>query len=450
MVHDTRPEAEQRLQIEQTFLGLAILRPEEFVAVAHRVNDSLFQSARHRLVAGALVALVPTRTWDYKSVAGWLQEHGQLDAAGGERYVAALLDWFIGDIAEYLRQLESFRAKDILRQMAQRILTDSAKLPGDELLEQVEARVVTIHEQVRRGDNFVKLADALQQALDVFERRMMAGKSVTGVPTGFADLDTHMAGMQPGDLIVIAGYPSRGKSILAEQVALHAARSGYPTLFFSLEMSQQNIMDRAVSRTGGVPLWQIRTGKVPQDNRPRVISASSELHDLPYWLDTSPALTVNGIVARARIMAMRIGLKLVIVDYLQLIAAPSRNGESQEQVISEQVRVLKNLARELNVPLVLLSQLRRPPAGVRDPEPTMQDLKGSGGIEAHADVVLLLHRPGFQEAIRTRAKFDAAQFILGKQRNGPLGKILVTLDLECVRFQNRTEVEPPTGEELPE
>jgi len=445
---ERKAEAEQRRLLEQTFLGLSILRPEEFTGIAHRVNDNLFQSAVHRLLANALVALVPTKTWDYKTVAGWLLEHGQLEQAGGEQYIANLMDVITGDIGEYLRQLESFRAKDVLRQLAQSILKDAVTLPGEELLEQVESRIVAIHEQVRRGDDFVKFSDAVTKAMDVLEKRVIAGKPVTGVATGFADLDTHTSGLQPGDLIIVAGYPSRGKSILAEQMALHAAKNGYTTLFFSLEMTSQVVLDRAFSRVGGVPLWQIRTGRIPPEHRVKVAMASCELSGLPYWLDTTPALTVNGIVARSRIMAMRVGVKMILVDYLQLIAASMRRGESMEQVISDQVRTLKNLARELNVPVVLISQLRRPPIGSRDPEPTMQELKGSGGIESHADVVLLLHRPRFNEIAREHAKTDTAELIIGKQRNGPLGKVRVTLDLDHVRFLNQAPERLTRDEEV--
>jgi replicative DNA helicase len=362
-------------EVEAGYLASCIMFPDSFARTADRAKDDLFVNPRHKAILAAIRAMPHDQAWDYTYLRGWLRDNGKFDACGGAVYLSEILPMGMGNVESYLELLESFYAKSQVRQLCRSAIND-VDVPGVELLDRVEAEIINIHQRLHRGGGFVKLSEVVPVALACIEKRLEAGRSVTGVPTGFTDLDNSTCGLQPGDLIVVAGYPSRGKSVIAEQWSFNAARLRFPTLFFSLEMSQQNVMDRAWARETPATLMQIRNGTGLREHLTAVRDASGRFVELPLWLDATPGLSITGIVARARMASLRHHIGLVVIDYLQLIVASRQRGDSQEAEISETVRQLKNLARELNAPVVLLSQLRRPPIGSRDPSPSMQDLKG--------------------------------------------------------------------------
>jgi replicative DNA helicase len=424
-----------RVQVEAGYLAVCILTPMAYTRTADRAKDELFLTDKHKVILEAIRVMPSSEPWDVTTLIGCLRDHGKLQSAGDVVYLSGLLEFGFGSAESLLDTLESFYAKDQITTLCQDTLKATIDTPGIELLDRTEAEIIRIHSRLHKTGGFVKLSEVVPVVMDTIEKRMLTGKPVTGIPTGFPDLDSLCCGLQAGDLVVVAGYPSRGKSTLAEQVSFGAATAGYPSLFFSLEMSQQNVMDRAFSRTTGATLIQVRNGHGLREYAGAIAAASGGFSELPFWLDATPGMDINAILARARIAALQHRIRFVVVDYLQLIVGQRRRGDSQEAEISDTVRMLKNLARELDVPVMLLSQLRRPPAGVRDPEPTMFDLKGSGGIEAHADVVIFVHRPNFgtDKASQSVAP-DRAEFIVGKQRNGPLGKVEVLYDARHVRF----------------
>jgi replicative DNA helicase len=430
-------DEQSRTAVEVGYLATCLLTCRDYAQTADRAKDDLFTVAKHKVILEAFRAMPHGESWDISTVTGWLRDNGKLDAAGGVTYLSGLLEWGFGSALSQIEMLESFRAKDEIAELCKTTMRATADTPGVELLDNMESQILRIHSKLNRKTGYVRLADVMPTVLATIEKRMQTGKPVSGIPTGFTDLDALCCGLQDGDLVVVAGYPSRGKSTLAEQITLDAARTGVPTLFFSLEMSQQNVMDRAFSRTTGATLVQVRNGHNLHEYAAKIAEASGEMSELPFWLDATPGLDINAIVSRSRLSALQHGIRLVAVDYLQLVVGLRKRGDSQEAEISETVRQLKNLAREIDAPVVLLSQLRRPPIGARDPEPTMFDLKGSGGIEAHADVVIFVHRPNFGGDRENHTGTCDAEFIVGKQRNGPLGKVSVLYDARHVRFLNR-------------
>lgn len=433
-----------RLQVEAGYLGTCLLYCDAFTRTADRAADALFTSAQNKVVLAAMRAMPAGQPWDVTTITGWLRDCGKLDAAGGPVYLSGLLKFGFGSAEAHLRDLESYHAKDMITDLCTQTLRRTADTPGEELLDQAEAEIIRIHSRLYHKSGFVKMSDVIPVVMDTIEQRMLTGKPVTGIPTGFSDLDALCCGLQPGDLVVIAGYPSRGKSVLAEQVSFGASAKSYPTLFFSLEMSQQNVMDRAFSRTTGATLVQVRNGHGLREYTAKIAAAGGDFSELPFWLDATPGTDINSIIARSRIASLQHHVKLVVVDYLQLIVGYRKHGDSQEAEISETVRLLKNLAREIDAPVVLLSQLRRPPAGMRDPRPELSDLKGSGGIEAHADVVVFVHRPKFGEDKTNSVPIVDVEFIVAKQRNGPLGSVKVLFDCRHVRFLNSTKTPEAT------
>lgn len=428
-----------RHEVEAGYLGSCIMFPANFLRTADRARDELFVDERHKMLLTAIRAMPTNQSWDDTYLRGWLRDNEKLDTVGGAVYLSEIMSLGMGTPESYLDLLESFYAKGEIRELC-RIGMTGDDTPGVELLDKMEAQIIGIHQRIHREGSFVKLSSIIPQVLDTLNKRMETGRPVTGIPTGFYDLDNVTCGLQPGDLVVVAGYPSRGKSVLAEQISFNAARAGYPTLYFSLEMSTQNVMDRAFARNTPASLIQLRNGHGLRQFMPNLSEVSTEFGELPFWLDATPGMDIGKIIARARIASLQHDIRLVLVDYLQLIVGKRQRGDSQESEISETVRQLKNLARELNAPVVLLSQLRRPPSGTTDPEPYMQDLKGSGGIEAHADIVILLHRPNFEAAKNGNPTMEEAKFIVAKQRNGPLGTVKVLFDCQHVRFVGATHI----------
>ena len=432
-----------RGEVEAGYLASCIMFPLNFIRTADRARDELFTINRHKELLTAIRAMPTDQSWDDTYLRGWLKDHGKLEAVGGVTYLSEIMTFGIGSAESYLDLLESYYAKGEIRELCRTGLNDT-DTPGAEMLDKMESEIIGIHQRLHREGGFVKLSEVIPIVMNTIEKRMATGRPVTGIPTGFYDLDNLTCGLQPGDLVVVAGYPSRGKSVLAEQISFNSARLGFPTLFFSLEMSMQNVMDRAFARFTGATLLQIRSGISMKQYVADLSEAGTTFGALPFWLDATPGMDLSKIVARARIAELQYHVKMVVVDYLQLIVGKRAKGDSQESEISETVRQLKNLARELNAPVVLLSQLRRPPSGARDPEPYMQDLKGSGGIESHADVVILLHRPNFEESKAKQLPMDDAEFIVAKQRNGPLGKVKVRFDCQHVQFVGATNI-PEVG-----
>ena len=333
------------------------------------------------------------------------------------------------------------REKSILRQL----IDAGTEITGDgfqpegrstqEILEGAEQKVFRIAESGARGrKNFVPMRAAVKEAFQILHQRYESKGSVTGLATGFADLDELTAGLQPSDLIIVAARPSMGKTALAVNFAEHAAmRSKKAVAIFSMEMSASQLAFRLISSLGRINQQHLRTGDIQEEEWPRVTSAITMLSDAKIFIDDTPALSPAELRARARRLKREHDLGLIVIDYLQLMAVPG-NKENRATEISEISRGLKALAKELNIPVIALSQLNRSLEQRTDKRPVMADLRESGAIEQDADVILFIYRDEYYNP--ESSDKGLAEIIIGKQRNGPTGTVKLTFLGQYTKFEN--------------
>jgi replicative DNA helicase len=310
----------------------------------------------------------------------------------------------------------------------------------EQLLDEAESRIFQIAEsRARRDQGLLEIKPVLAQ---VFERvdhlyHQENASNITGVPSGFTDLDNMTAGLQPGDLVIVAGRPSMGKTAFALNVAEHVAvHNGLPVAVFSMEMSAVQLAMRMLGSIGQVDQHKLRTGRLKDDEWARLTDAMSKLHDAPIYIDESGALTALELRARARRLKRQYSsLGLIVVDYLQLMSA-STQGENRATEISEISRSLKAMAKELHVPVVALSQLNRAVDSRPDRRPVMSDLRESGAIEQDADLILFIYREVVYKPDLPEDQRGIAEVIVGKQRNGPIGLVKLTFLGQHTRFAN--------------
>ena len=304
-----------------------------------------------------------------------------------------------------------------------------------ELLDYAEQRVFQIAEQGRQGrQGFVAIKDLLTRTVERIDELFQCDNPITGIPTGFNDFDDMTAGLQPSDLIIVAGRPSMGKTTFAMNIAEHAAiKHKVPTAVFSMEMPGEQLAMRLMSSLGRIDQHKVRTGKLDDDDWPRLTSAVAILAEAPLFIDDTPALTPTELRARARRLKREHGLGLIVIDYLQLMQAPGA-GDNRTAEISEISRGLKALAKEMNVPVIALSQLNRSLEQRPNKRPVMSDLRESGAIEQDADMIVFIYR----DEVYNEDSPDkgTAEIIIGKQRNGPIGMRRLTFLGQYTRFEN--------------
>jgi replicative DNA helicase len=301
----------------------------------------------------------------------------------------------------------------------------------DEIVDRAQAEVYEVTER-RTAEDYIRIEDLLQDTMDEIDRISSNGGIGTGIPTGFTELDQITNGLHPGQMITVAGRPGAGKSTLGMDFARSAAvKHGKPTVFFSLEMSKLEIMMRLFSAESRIPLRNMRSGHMTDEDWTRMARRSGELAEAPLFIDDSPNLTMMEIRAKARRLKQRHGLQLIVIDYLQLMTSGKRV-ESRQQEVSEFSRAIKLLAKELEVPVVALSQLNRGPEQRTDKKPMLSDLRESGSIEQDSDLVLLVHREDMYERESPRA--GEADLIIAKHRNGQTGTVTVAFQGHYSRF----------------
>ncbi|NIN40232.1 MAG: replicative DNA helicase, partial [Gammaproteobacteria bacterium] len=369
-----------------------------------------------------------------------LQSKGLLDKAGGNAYLGELAESIPGT-SNVVAYAQIVREHSTLRQLisaanriAETAFAPDGK-PSGELLDMAEQEVFRIAEGRLRDSGPEKVVPLLQRAVERIEKLYETRNPITGVATGFDDLDKKTAGLQPSDLVIIAARPSMGKTALAVNIVEHAVMEGSgAVLMFSLEMPSEQIVMRMLSSLGRIDQTRMRTGDMHEDDWPRFTSAVSQLKDKPLYLDDTPALTPNDIRTRARRVARESGgLGLVVVDYLQLMRG-SGTVENRTNEISEISRSLKAIAKELRCPVVALSQLNRGLEGRTDKRPVMADLRESGAIEQDADVILFIYR---DEVYNPESEQKGiAEIIIGKQRNGPIGMCRLSYIGNLTKFEN--------------
>jgi len=432
------------LEAEQSVLGGLLLDNEAVDKIGDAIADADYYSEAHRLIYQHIVRLISeSKPADVVTVSESLASSQKLDYVGGLAYLGALVQ-NVPTAANIRHYAAIVRERSILRQLAATAgdIADSAYNPmgrsAKEVLDQAEAKVLHIAEQGSRGQAvFAEIGKLLAEVVDRIEVLFNRDdpSDVTGVPTGFSDVDRMTSGLQPGDLIVVAGRPSMGKTAFALNVGEHVAlKAGMPVAVFSMEMGAQQLALRLIGSVGRLDQHKLRTGRLANEDWEKLTAALGQLNEAPILIDDSPALNAIEVRSRARRLQKQYGkLGLVIVDYLQLMQA-STTGENRATEISEISRAMKSLAKELKVPVMALSQLNRSLEQRPNKRPVMSDLRESGAIEQDADVILFIYRDEVYNA-DTQDK-GVAEIIIGKQRNGPIGTIRLTFIGEYTRFEN--------------
>jgi replicative DNA helicase len=432
------------LEAEQSILGGLLLDNDAADRIGDLVSEDDFYSDAHRVIYRHVLALAADgKPVDVVTLSEALGQVQKLDYVGGLAYLGALVA-NVPSAANIRHYAQIVRERSILRQLAATAgeIADSAYNPlgrnARMVLDEAEAKVLHIAEQGARGQRtYQALKDLLVSAVDRIE--MLYNRDnpsdVTGVATGFVDLDKETAGLQPGDLVIVAGRPSMGKTALALNIGEHVAIDlKLPVVVFSMEMGASQLAMRMIGSVGRLDQHKLRTGRLAPDDWERLSTALGRLSEAPMLIDETPALNAIEVRSRARRLQKQYGqLGLVIVDYIQLMQAQSA-GENRATEISEISRSLKALAKELKVPVMALSQLNRSLEQRPNKRPVMSDLRESGAIEQDADVILFIYR----DEVYNEDSPDkgTAEIIIGKQRNGPIGTVRLTFLGEHTRFDN--------------
>ncbi|HTP99863.1 MAG TPA: replicative DNA helicase [Casimicrobiaceae bacterium] len=432
------------LEAEQSILGGLLLDNEAADRIGDLISEDDFYTDAHRVIYRHVVALATDgKPVDVVTLSEALASVQKLDYVGGLAYLGALVA-NVPSAANIRHYAQIVRERSILRQLAATAgeIAEAAYNPlgrnARAVLDEAEAKVLHIAEQGARGQRtYTLLKDLLVGAVDRIETLYSRDNpsDVTGVATGFADLDKETAGLQPGDLIIIAGRPSMGKSALALNIGEHVAIDlKLPVLVFSMEMGASQLAMRMIGSVGRLDQHKLRTGRLEPDDWERLSSALGRLSEAPMLIDETAALNAIEVRSRARRLQKQYGqLGVVIVDYLQLMQAQTQ-GENRATEISEISRSLKALAKELKVPVVALSQLNRSLEQRPNKRPVMSDLRESGAIEQDADVILFIYRDEvYNEDTPDKG---TAEIIIGKQRNGPIGTVRLTFLGEHTRFES--------------
>ncbi len=432
------------IEAEQAVLGGLLLDNHAWDRIGDQVGESDFYREDHRKIYRAILALLDrSRPAAVLTGAEELARRGYLEGVGGIAYVGALAH-NTPSAANIRRYAEIVRERALIRALVQvgTEITESGYNPSGReartLLDEAEAKIFSIAERgARSTQGFRPLSDPLGEVVDRIDELYRAGNHdpVTGVPTGFVDLDKMTSGLQQGDLIIVAGRPSMGKTAFALNIASHVGvDTRLPVAIFSMEMSSEQLAMRLLGSHGRLNQQDLRTGTLKAEDFSRLTKAMGELSDVKIFIDESAALNPLDLRARARRLYQQQGaLGLIVVDYLQLMSAAS-GGENRATEISEISRSLKSLAKELHVPVVALSQLNRSLEQRPNKRPVMSDLRESGAIEQDADVILFIYR----EEVYNKDTPDKgiAEIIIGKQRNGPIGTVQLTFLGHYTRFEN--------------
>ncbi|MCL6622567.1 MAG: replicative DNA helicase [Syntrophobacterales bacterium] len=430
------------LEAEQSVLGAILLRPQVLDQISDLLVPEDFYRPAHGLIFQAMLDLYHrAEPVDLVTVTALLKERGQLEEAGGPVFLAGLSEQ-VGIAANALYYARLVHEKSVLRRLLTRTQEIAQACLGpvenvDEFLDRVEKQVFEVAQsKVRPG--FYPLGSLVMGEIETLEAIWHKDKGrITGVPSGFRDLDALTAGFQPGDLIIIAARPSMGKTALALNIAFNAAYAGQvPVAFFSLEMSKEQLVRRLLSSVGRIDASHLRRAFLTGEEWQHLQEAAGLLMDTPIYIDDSPAAAVLEVRAKARRLKAEGKLGLIIVDYLQLMRGRP-DAPSREQEVSEISRSLKALAKELNVPVIALSQLSRKVEDRPKKEPQLADLRESGAIEQDADVIFFIYRDEVYH--ETSPEAGTARIYLKKQRNGPTGEFKLYFDSKYTLFADFVE-----------
>lgn len=439
---DAIKELPHSVEAEQAVIGGLLLDNMAWDRVADRASESDFYRNDHRILFRAIADLARrNQPFDLVTLKDYLTSQGELENAGGEFYLFELAK-NTPSAANISAYASIVRERSILRQLinVSGEIADTAYHPegrnSTEILDQAEQKVFSIGEQLSRGSGPVAIGELLAKAIDRVEYLHHSPDAVTGTPSGFNDLDEMTAGLQPADLIIIAGRPSMGKTSFAMNIGESVAQKAQlPVLIFSMEMPGDALAMRMLSSLSRVDQKKVKTGQLDDSDWHRLASTLTMMANTPMYIDDTPALSPNELRARARRLAKQFDgkLGLIIIDYLQLMQVPGLR-DNRVAEISEISRSLKAIGKELNVPVIALSQLNRSLEQRADKRPVMSDLRESGAIEQDADLIMFIYRDEvYYEDSRDKG---TAEIIIAKHRNGPTGKVRLTFLGQFTRFEN--------------
>lgn len=428
------------IDAEKSFLGAVLITEDVLAAASDRLRPEDFYDKNHAAIYRAMVALYEhRRPVDTLTLHEELKKKDEFEMVGGAGYLAELTNYV--PTAAHAEEYASMIIEKSTRRKLIRISGDIAELgydeekSADDLIARAETELFAVSDNNLKQD-LVRLEDILSETFERLEELHQNRGSMRGVTTGWRDLDNMTAGLQRSDLVVLAARPAMGKTTLVTNLAYNVAtKAKLPVLFFSLEMSRDQLVDRMLADASGVDSWNIRTGNLSDDDWGKLSHAMGEMADAPIFIDDQPGLTVNEMRTKARREAHNHPLGLVIVDYLQLMQASRSNGDGNRvQEVSEISRGLKLLARELNVPVVALSQLSRSVESRSPQIPQLSDLRESGSIEQDADIVMFIYREHYYNPETERQ--NLTDLIIAKHRNGPTGKVELYFHPERLRFMS--------------
>jgi len=433
-------------EAEQAVLGAMLLDQDAALLATELVQDEMFYREGNRRLFRAMVALVERRTViDPVTLREELGRRGELDAVGGADYLADLVD-AVPTAANLEYHARIVKDKAILRRLIETstgIITEAydGRATASDLLDKAESRIFQISQE-RGGEGFSRLKEMLWPTMERIEALQRSGKSITGVPSGFVDLDKLTSGFQPSELVIVAARPSMGKTAFCLNIATHAAVEGEGVAIFSLEMSRDQLVQRMLTAEARVDSQRVRQGGLRDADFTNLARAAGVLQSCPVWIDDTPSLSLLEMRSKARRLKADNDIKMIVVDYLQLMRSPEY-AENRVQEISDISRSLKALARELAVPVVALSQLSRASeqrGGER--RPILSDLRDSGAIEQDADLVMFIHRPEYYDR-EDESKRGLADIMLAKNRNGPTGDVQLRFSREYTRFDSFSSRDDP-------
>ncbi len=439
----------QNVEAEQSVLGTILLSDHSLSAVLELIISEDFYKDGHKLIFEAMILLFEkNEPQDIITLSNLLKDKNQLEDAGGIGYLATLTS-IVPVTANLLYYAKIIRQKAVLRnlitvntEIASRCYEEQGDI--DSLVDDAEQAIFEIARS-KSDQSFTALKRIIPSAFEAVEKLSQRKEMITGVPTGFTELDKITAGLQPSDLIILAGRPSMGKTAFAMNIAQNASvidKTG--VAIFSLEMSKEQLALRLLCSAGHVDSQRVRTGRLQDEDWPKLTRAVGMLEASPMWIDDTPAISVLEMRAKVRRLSAQFPLGLIIVDYLQLMRGRG-SIENRTQEISEISRSLKAMAKELKVPVIALSQLNRSLESRTDKRPMMSDLRESGAIEQDADVICFIYRDEVYNKAEDNPQKGITEIIIGKQRNGPTGTIKLTFIKEFTMFENLSAFDDPEG-----
>jgi len=442
----------QNVEAEQALLGTILIQDKSLLKIVEILSPDDFYRNAHKAIFEVMVTLFErSEPHDLVTVTSSLRDQNRLEQVGGSAYLTELTDVipFTGMLVHHARII---REKSILRRLIETSSDVAARrydAQGDleALVDRAEQTIFEIA-QAKKKQGFEPMAKIVPKAFERVTKLAERKEHITGVSTGYEELDRMTAGLQPSDMIVLAGRPSMGKTALAMNIVQHAALiNKVPVAVFSLEMSMEQLALRMLCSVGRIDAQRIRTGHLQENDWPKLTRATGMLADSPVYIDDTAGMTVLEMRAKARRLKSEHDLGMVVVDYLQLMQGNSRI-ENRTQEISDISRSLKAMAKELDVPVIALSQLNRSLESRTDKRPQLSDLRESGAIEQDADVIMFIYRDEVYNKAEDNPNRGIAELIVGKQRNGPIGTVKLTFLGHITTFESYTAQEPPMGATL--